>query len=162
MKSSPSARRTNANRVRPQKEPAESLRECLALDDPTDCLLEAYDCVARRAYEKFLERGGQPGYELDDWVRAERELLPSLAAHISESDAFTYALVSVPGATAAAISVGVEAHWLVILARAKPQSSAPARSFCVVELPSEVDPVHTAVVLANGLLAIRMPRVVLM
>jgi Protein of unknown function (DUF2934) len=28
----------------------------------------------RRAYEIYLERGEQPGRELDDWLQAEREL----------------------------------------------------------------------------------------
>ncbi len=27
-----------------------------------------------RAYEIYLQRGGQPGYELEDWLQAEREL----------------------------------------------------------------------------------------
>jgi hypothetical protein len=27
-----------------------------------------------RAYEIYLQRGGQPGHELDDWLQAEREL----------------------------------------------------------------------------------------
>jgi hypothetical protein len=27
-----------------------------------------------RAYEIYLERGGLPGHELDDWLQAEREL----------------------------------------------------------------------------------------
>jgi hypothetical protein len=30
--------------------------------------------VERRAYELFLERGGQHGGDIDDWVRAELEL----------------------------------------------------------------------------------------
>lgn len=30
--------------------------------------------IARRAYEIYLERGGAPGHELEDWTRAEREL----------------------------------------------------------------------------------------
>jgi len=30
--------------------------------------------IRRRAYEIHLERGGQPGGELDDWLQAEREL----------------------------------------------------------------------------------------
>jgi hypothetical protein len=30
--------------------------------------------IARRAYEIYLERGGAPGRELEDWARAEREL----------------------------------------------------------------------------------------
>jgi hypothetical protein len=30
--------------------------------------------VRRRAYEIYLERGEQPGFEVDDWLQAEREL----------------------------------------------------------------------------------------
>src|SRR5260370_42291489 len=30
--------------------------------------------IRRRAYEIYLERGDLPGDELDDWLRAEREL----------------------------------------------------------------------------------------
>ena len=27
-----------------------------------------------RAYEIYMERGGQPGHDLDDWLKAEQEL----------------------------------------------------------------------------------------
>jgi hypothetical protein len=30
--------------------------------------------IRRRAYEIYLERGEEPGHELDDWLQAEREL----------------------------------------------------------------------------------------
>ena len=30
--------------------------------------------LRHRAYDLYLERGAQPGYELDDWLQAEREL----------------------------------------------------------------------------------------
>jgi hypothetical protein len=30
--------------------------------------------IAGRAYEIYLQRGGQPGGEMDDWLQAEREL----------------------------------------------------------------------------------------
>jgi hypothetical protein len=30
--------------------------------------------VARRAYELYQARGGEPGYELEDWLNAEQEL----------------------------------------------------------------------------------------
>jgi hypothetical protein len=30
--------------------------------------------IALRAYHIYLERGGAPGHELEDWTRAEREL----------------------------------------------------------------------------------------
>jgi Protein of unknown function (DUF2934) len=31
--------------------------------------------IALRAYQIYLERGGTPGNEFEDWIRAERELL---------------------------------------------------------------------------------------
>jgi hypothetical protein len=34
------------------------------------------DQIQLRAYEIYLERCGAPGNELQDWVQAERELLP--------------------------------------------------------------------------------------
>lgn len=30
--------------------------------------------IARRAYERFLVRGGSHGYDVEDWLAAEREL----------------------------------------------------------------------------------------
>ena len=30
--------------------------------------------IRNRAYEIYLQRGGQPGSELEDWLQAEREL----------------------------------------------------------------------------------------
>ena len=30
--------------------------------------------IRNRAYEIYLQRGGQPGCELEDWLQAEREL----------------------------------------------------------------------------------------
>ena len=33
-----------------------------------------------RAYEIYIERGGRPGHDLDDWFQAERELEPKVRA----------------------------------------------------------------------------------
>jgi hypothetical protein len=35
--------------------------------------------IARCAYELYQRRGGEPGHDMDDWLRAERELLLLLA-----------------------------------------------------------------------------------
>ena len=39
--------------------------------------------IARRAYELFLARGSEHGRDLDDWLRAERELQPKLLQRAS-------------------------------------------------------------------------------
>lgn len=41
--------------------------------------------VARRAYELFLERGGDHGGDLDDWLQAERELKGSRIERTNET-----------------------------------------------------------------------------
>jgi hypothetical protein len=100
----------------------EAQRECIALSDPTDCLLEAYDCISRRAYEHFLARGPRLGGEVEDWLSAEHEVLLDLEITVEDAAQFVYALTSIPGATGARLEVGIESHWLVILA----QTSRPA------------------------------------
>jgi hypothetical protein len=30
--------------------------------------------ISHRAYELYLQRGGEPGKDVEDWVRAEKEL----------------------------------------------------------------------------------------
>jgi hypothetical protein len=37
--------------------------------------------IARRAYEIYLERGSGPGLEVDDWLRAEREVKEVKGSH---------------------------------------------------------------------------------
>jgi len=36
--------------------------------------------IAQRAYDLFLERGGQHGYHVEDWLRAEAEFSAAQAA----------------------------------------------------------------------------------
>ena len=41
------------------------------------------EAIAERAYELFLARGAEPGHDLDDWLRAEREILDAARAHVN-------------------------------------------------------------------------------
>ena len=36
--------------------------------------LDAQDAIARRAYELFEQRGGAPGRDIEDWLRAEHDI----------------------------------------------------------------------------------------
>jgi HSP20 family molecular chaperone IbpA len=96
----------------------ESFREHVTLCDLTDCLLSAYEGVARLAYEKFRVRSkDSAGNELEDWLDAESELLGPMELNIAESGDFVNALASLPGYRSAQISLGVEPRWLLIFAR---------------------------------------------
>jgi hypothetical protein len=37
--------------------------------------IDAEETIRRRAYEIYCERGRRPGSELEDWLRAEREVV---------------------------------------------------------------------------------------
>jgi hypothetical protein len=41
--------------------------------------------IRRRAYEIYLERGEEPGLELDDWLQAEREIAAEVLSHAQAS-----------------------------------------------------------------------------
>ncbi len=47
---------------------AEELTKRAPSQEPTE------EEIRQRAYEIYLERGAAPGFELDDWLQAEREL----------------------------------------------------------------------------------------
>lgn len=44
------------------------------VDEPKAPSEPAQDDIARRAHELYVERGGEPGRDLEDWLRAEAEL----------------------------------------------------------------------------------------
>ena len=58
---------------------------------------EISDTLARRAYELFEGRGRQDGHDLEDWLRAESELLNPMSAEISEADDQMVVRADVPG-----------------------------------------------------------------
>jgi Protein of unknown function (DUF2934) len=37
--------------------------------------------IRRRAYEIYLGRGEEPGYEIEDWLQAEREFMADRSSH---------------------------------------------------------------------------------
>jgi hypothetical protein len=44
-------------------------------EDTSASYAPSHDDIRRRAYEIYLERGGFPGHELEDWLQAEREFV---------------------------------------------------------------------------------------
>lgn len=47
-------------------------------EDPTDPALR--EAIAKRAFELYLQRGSESGYEVEDWLAAEAELTAAAAA----------------------------------------------------------------------------------
>jgi hypothetical protein len=45
----------------------------------SDAATPSTEAVAKRAYELYLQRGSVSGYELEDWLQAEAELIAAAA-----------------------------------------------------------------------------------
>lgn len=43
--------------------------------DPKPLPQPSREAIAKRAYELYLRRGSVPGYEVEDWLQAEAELI---------------------------------------------------------------------------------------
>lgn len=65
----PTSRPEQLSGTMPQPLPEETSRPTVdAMAGPTD------QEIARRAYELYLARGGEHGFDMDDWIQAESEL----------------------------------------------------------------------------------------
>lgn len=136
-----------------------------------DRMKEAFDAVARRAFEIFEGNGRRFGRELDDWFEAETELLHPVHLEISETDAALTVRAEVPGFTEKDIEVSLEPRRLTISGK---RESAEERKtgktvhserccnqiFRAVDLPAEVDTASHAIkaVYDHGVLSITLPK----
>src|ERR1019366_4234917 len=75
---------------------------------------QVYDTLGRRAYELFESRGRQDGQDLEDWFRAESELLNQMPVKISGADDQVIVRAEVPGLSDKDIEVRVAPHRLII------------------------------------------------
>ena len=76
--------------------------------------------VARRAYEYFEARGREFGHDLEDWFRAESELMRRVPVEIKEADSQITVRAEVPGFAANEINVSVEPQrWSSAASRRK-------------------------------------------
>jgi HSP20 family protein len=126
--------------------------------------------VARRAYEFFEERGRQIGHELEDWFRAESELMRPVPVEIKEAENQITVRAEVPGFAADEIKVSVEPQRLVISGKSEKTteekteqtlfSELRSNQFCrELTLPAEVDPAKTTAVLKDGVLELALAKV---
>ena len=73
------------------------------------------DRIANRAYEKFLERGASPGFELQDWLAAEAELIVKPKVGLRVDETHIVAEVYLPNVDPTGIYVTVTRHDVLVL-----------------------------------------------
>ena len=117
--------------------------------------------VARRAYEYFEARGREFGHDLEDWFRAESELMRRVPVEVKEADGQITVRAEVPGFASDEIKISVEPQKLVISGKSEKTtekeqtliSEFRSNQFCrELRLPTKVEPDKTTAVLKDGVL----------
>jgi HSP20 family protein len=130
---------------------------------------QIYDVIARRAFDIFESRDRSPGHELEDWFRAESDLLRPVPVNVAESDGEYIVRAEVPGFGDKDIEVMVEPLHLAISGKRETKEneqngkmicseSRADRIFRVLDLPSVVDTSKVSTTLRDGILIVDLPK----
>jgi HSP20 family molecular chaperone IbpA len=76
---------------------------------------QVYERIAARAYEYFTERGCVNGYDVDDWIRAERELLLKPNARLRREDSGFIIDVDLGNAGPADVQIRVTPRQMLVV-----------------------------------------------
>lgn len=128
-----------------------------------------FENVAKRAYEIFEGNGRNWGREIDDWFKAEMELLHPVHVNITESGDVLEVKAEVPGFNEKEIEVSVEPRRLTITGKRESskeekkgktvyEESCSNQILRVVDLPMAVDADKVTATLKNGILQLTMPK----
>ena len=134
-----------------------------------DRVQDVSNSIARRAFEIFEDRGRAFGHDLEDWLRAESELLHPMRLDIAESDDAVTVRAEVPGFSAKELEVGVEPHRLTISGKREVKEDRTNKRtaysehcrnqiFRTIDLPAEVDSSKVTATLKDGVLELSMPK----
>lgn len=125
--------------------------------------------IAKRAYDFFEARGREFGRELDDWFRAESEVLRRVPVEIKEEGDKLIVRAEVPGFKAEDIKVSVEPQRVVISGKTEAKeekqeaqtvySEWRANQFCrALTLPHEIDPATAVATIKEGVLELALTK----
>lgn len=141
-----------------------------SFDEVFKDMAQTFDQIARRAYEIFESNGRGFGRDLEDWFRAEGELLRPVNLEISESGNAVTVRAEVPGFDAKDLEVAIEGRQLTIAGKRESSKEeekekvlySERRSnqvFRCIQLPTEVDAEKAGATLKGGVLELTIPKV---
>jgi HSP20 family protein len=135
-----------------------------------DRMNKTFQTINQRAYEIFEGSGHRFGHDLDDWFRAEMDLLHPVHVKIDESGESLEVKAEVPGFSEKEIEVSVEPHRLTITGKRETEKKEEKKGktvyseFCsnqilrIVDLPASVDAEKVTATLKDGILQLTMPK----
>lgn len=122
--------------------------------------------VRERAYEIFANRGAQDGHDLDDWFKAEEEILMPFPCEVAADEKAMTVHLKVPGFEAAELTVNVAAGRLVIEGSSKRETKADdsseteAKTFLEqLAIPENADLDHVTAEFHHHELRIKVPLI---
>jgi DUF2934 family protein len=95
-----------------------------------------YDDITKRAYEKFLSRGGSGSIDIDDWLEAEREILLKPEARLVQKRGHYIVRFYLPQIDPAHVRVFVTTDDLVVQSSGRHPNS---RIFKTLHFPQPID-----------------------
>ena len=131
---------------------------------------KTFQAITQRAYEIFEGNGHRSGHDLDDWFKAETDLLHPVHVNIAESGESLEVKAEVPGFSEKEIEVSVEPSRLTITGKRETETKTEKQGktvyseFCsdqilrVVDLPASVDAEKATATLKNGVLQLTIPK----
>ncbi len=141
------------------------------IDEVFDRIQEVYGSIARRAFELFEGKGKIFGRDLEDWLRAESELLHPLHVTIRESEDGITVEAEVPGFKTKELDVNVEPRRLTITGQRETKDEqkegktiyterCAGKIMRMIDLPVEVDPAKVSATLKDGIISFALPKAV--
>jgi HSP20 family protein len=128
-----------------------------------------FDEIRRRAFELFCQRGASHGQDLDDWLKAEREILGWNAAELKENDKAYEIELALPGFEAKDVEVTAAPDEIVIHAASEHEKKSEegkvvwtefgsSEVYRRVALPGPADIDKVTAKLEKGMLKIKAPK----
>ena len=129
-----------------------------------------YESIAKRAFEIFENDGKAFGHELDNWFKAESELLHPVKINMNETETAVSVQAEVPGFTDKDLEIRMEPRRLTISGKREIREETKKGKAIyeehraneilrVIDLPAEVDAENATATLKNGVLEIQMPKI---
>jgi HSP20 family protein len=127
------------------------------------------DTIQERAFSLFESRGGGQGGDVDDWLRAEREVIWSPAVELTENDRDFRARIALPGFDEKDLKVTATPEAVIVKAEETHPHDArkggvllcefsDKRLFRRLELPTPINVDKVTATLDRGILSIHAPK----
>jgi HSP20 family protein len=130
---------------------------------------QMHELIARRAFEIFESNGGSPGHDLEDWFRAESELLRPVPLNVIELNGEYVVRAEVPGFGGRDIKISVQPRCLAVSGKLQTNEQGEngrliRSAWCAnqilrtLDLPSDVDTSTVSASVQDGILTVHLTK----